>query len=210
VSPATLSFGSQSVNTLSGPQTVTVTNTGTVPLTVSQVTFAGGSATDFFFGSWSCGGSIAPGSSCQLAVRFAPAAAGARAATLNIVSSDLADPHSVQLTGTGAPSSPAAPTTPTAPAATGTTPTPTTFGTVELLSCRKAHCTLRRLSANAKFVLAPTATHGSLSRRGTVYATGVSSHGQLVLHARRTLAAGVYTLTLAAGGHRTVMRVTVA
>lgn len=204
VSPATLSFGSQSVNTLSGPQAVTVTNTGTVPLTVSQVTFAGASASDFFFGSWSCGGSIAPGAACQLAVRFAPGGPGSRPASLTIVTNAPAGPASVQLDGTGAQqSSPSTPTT------TGTTPTPTTFGTVELLSCRKAHCTRRRLSANAKFLLAPTATHGSLSRRGRVYATGVSNHGQLVLRARRTLAAGVYTLTLAAGRHRTTTQVVV-
>jgi hypothetical protein len=202
VTPATLSFGAQSVNTLSGPQTVTVTNTGTVPLTVSQVAFAGASASDFFFGSWSCGGSIAPGSSCQLSVRFAPGGAGARVATLNIVSSDLAGPGSVQLDGTGAQSAPVTP---------GTTPAPTpkALGTVALLSCRKAHCTRRRLSSNAKFVLAPTATRGSLTRRGAVYATGVSNHGHLVLRARRTVAAGVYTLTLAAGGQRITMRVTV-
>ncbi|HSC03921.1 MAG TPA: choice-of-anchor D domain-containing protein [Solirubrobacteraceae bacterium] len=166
VSPATLSFGSQSVNTLSQPQTVTVTNTGTVPLTVSGLTFAGASAGDFFFGSWGCGGSIAPGSSCQLAVRFAPGAAGARAATLTIVTNELTGPASV-------------------------------------------HCTRRRLSSNAKFVLAPTATRGSLSRRGTVYATGVSNHGHLVLRAHRAVAAGVYTLTLAQGGHRTTTRVMV-
>jgi glycine rich protein len=206
VSPATLSFGSQSVNTLSGAQTVTVTNTGTVPLTVSSLTFAGASASDFFFGSWGCGGSVAPGASCQLAVRFAPGAAGARVATLNIVSSGLAGAGSVQLTGTGAQSSQTSPPTPTT---TGTTPTPTTLGTVELLSCRKAHCTRRHLSPNARFVIAPTATHGWLSRRGAVYATGVSRHGQLVLRARRRLAAGVYTLTLAAAGHRTTTQVVV-
>jgi hypothetical protein len=186
---------------------VTVTNLGTVPLAVSQATFGGASAGDFFFGSWGCGGSVAPGSSCQLSVRFAPSASGSRAATLDIVSGDLGGPFSVQLTGSGAQSSPATPgTAPTTPV---TAPPPTRFGTVELLSCRKGHCTSRRLSSNAKFVLAPTATRGSLTRRGTVYAAGVSNHRRLVLRARRTLAAGAYTLTLVQGGHRTTVRVVV-
>jgi Glycine rich protein/Abnormal spindle-like microcephaly-assoc'd, ASPM-SPD-2-Hydin len=204
VSPAALSFGSQPVNALSPAQTVTVTNTGNAPLTVSGATFAGAGANDFFFGSWSCGGSIAPGASCQLAVRFAPQASGPRVASLTIASNDLAGPASVQLTGTGAQSTPATP---------GTTPSSKKLGAVELLSCRKvksgahARCTRRRLSA--KFVVAATATRGSLTRRGTVYANGVSSHGQLVLRARRTVAPGTYTLTLAQGGHLVTMRVTV-
>jgi HYDIN/CFA65/VesB family protein len=202
VSTAALSFGSQSVNTLSQAQTVTVTNTGTVPLTVSALTFAGANAGDFFFGSWSCGGSIAPGSSCQLAVRFAPGAPGPRAASLTIVTNQLTGPASVQLTGTGAQPS---------PITSGSTSGPKTLGTVKLLSCRKAHarCTQRRLSANARFVIAATATRGLLTRRGTVYATGVSKHGLLVLRARRAVAPGTYMLTLAQGAHRTTMRVMV-
>jgi hypothetical protein len=202
VSPAALTFGSQSVNTLSQPQTVTVTNTGSVPLTVSGLTFAGASAGDFFFGSWGCGGSIAPGSSCQLAVRFAPGASGPRAASLSVVTNEPTGPASVQLTGSGAQPSPATP---------GTTPAQKMLGLVELVSCRKAHarCTTRRLSSNAKFVVAATTTRGSLTRRGTVYATGMSNHGLLVLRARRAVAPGSYTLTLVQGAHRITMRVMV-
>ncbi len=203
VTPA-LSFGSQSPATLSPAQNVTVTNTGNVPLTIAGVTFAGAGANDFFFGSWSCGGSVAPGSSCQLGVRFAPAASGPRVATLTIVSNDPAGPASVQLAGTGAQSSTVTPI-----------PSPTKLGTVKLLSCRKvtagahARCTTRRLSPNAKFVVAAAATRGSLTRRGTVYATGVSNRGLLVLRSRRAVPAGTYTLALAEGGHRTTARVVV-
>lgn len=211
VTSGTLSFGSQPVSTLSQAQTVTVTNTGTVPLTVSGVTFTGAGATDFFFGSWSCGGSVAPGSSCQLAVRFAPSAPGPRAATLTIVSNDPVGPANVQLTGTGAQPPVITP---------ASNPSPMKLGTVQLLSCpaigahgsashRMAHCTKRHLSANAKFVVAAGATRGSLTRRGTVYATGVSNQGLLVLRGRRAVPAGTYTLTLAQGGHRTTTPVVV-
>jgi hypothetical protein len=207
VTSATLSFGAQPVSTLSQAQTVTVTNTGTVPLTISGVTFTGPGANDYFFGSWSCGGSVAPGSSCQLAIRFAPAAPGSRAATLTVLSNDPAGPASVQLTGTGAQPSTITP---------GSSPSPRHLGTVQLLSCRTtgahgrgSHCIKRRLSSNAKFVVGAAATHGSLTRRGTVYATGVSNRGMLVLRTRRALASGTYTLTLAQGGHRTTTRVVV-
>jgi hypothetical protein len=171
------------------------------------LTFVGSSANDFFFGSWTCGGSIAPGASCQVAVRFAPGAPGSRTASLTIASNDPAGPASVPLTGTGAQPSP---TTPGSTPA-GSSPAPKKLGTVELLSCRKAHarCTPRRLSSNATFVVAATATRGSLTRRGTVYATGVSNRGTLVLRARRALAAGTYTLTLTQGAQRVSERVMV-
>lgn len=215
VSPAALSFGSQPVNTLSQPQAVTVTNAGTEPLTVTGFTFAGASANDFSLASWGCGGSVAPGSSCQLGIRFAPEAAGLRAATLTVLSDDPAGAAGVPLTGTGtqsSPATPASPTTPGSPATPGWSSVPKKLGAVQLLSCRKAHtrCTRRRLSPNAKFVMAAIATRGSLARRGTVYATGVSSHGLLVLRARRTVPVGTYTLTLVQGGHQTVVRVTVS
>ncbi len=209
VSPASLSFGSQPLYTWSQPQNVTVTNTGTEPLTVTGFTFAGASANDFSLASWGCGGSVAPGSSCQLGIRFAPAGPGSRVATLTVLSDDPAGPASVPLTGTGTQSSPAMPVSPATP---GSSSAPKRFGTVKLLSCQKAHarCTKRRLSSNAKFSMAPTATRGSLVRRGVVCATGLSSHGTLVLRARRALPGGVYTLTLVQGAHRTTMLVSVA
>ena len=58
-------------------------------------------------------------------------------------------------------------------------------------------------------VVAAAATRGSLTRRGTAYARGVSNHGLLVLRTRRAVAPGVYTLTLAQGGYRTTARVVV-
>ena len=212
VTSGTLSFGSQPVSTLSRRDQCRRDEHRHRPADgLRGVTFAGAGATDFFFGSWSCGGSVAPGSSCQLAVRFAPSAPGPRAATLTIVSNDPTGPANVQLTGTGAQ----------APAITpASNPSPMKLGTVKLLCCpaigahgsashRMAHCTKRHLSANAKFVVAAGATRGSLTRRGTVYATGVSNQGLLVLRGRRAVPAGTYTLTLAQGGHRTTTPVVV-
>jgi hypothetical protein len=53
-------------------------------------------------------------------------------------------------------------------------------------------------------------TRGSLTRRETVYATGVSDHGRLVLRARRALAAGTYTLTLIQAARPVSKRVVVS
>jgi len=225
VNPATLSFGAQPISTLSLPQTVTVTNTGNAPLTISGLTFAGADANDFLVGSSSCGGSVAPSASCQLTVRFSPSASGARAATLEIASDDPAGPTAVQLSGTGAQPSPAGGLSAGTPGATGAA-THKTLGTVQLFGCRirtvrvrSGHTTLtrrvrscrrRRLSANARFVVTGAPTRATLARHGVVYANGVSRHALLVLRSMRPLASGSYTLTLDYGDHRTAVRVAVA
>jgi hypothetical protein len=221
VGPATLSFGSLPTSTLSLPQAVTVTNTGNAPLTISGLTFAGAGANDFLVGSSSCLGSVAPSASCQLTVRFAPSATGARAAALEIASDD---PAAVQLSGTGAQPSPAGGQSAGTPGATGSS-THQTVGTVELFGCRtrtvRVHsgqetlthrvtsCGRRTLSPNTRFVVTAIPTRATLARHGVVYASGASRHALLALDSTRPLAAGVYTLTLNYGDHRTTVRIVV-
>jgi hypothetical protein len=234
VTPSSLSFPSQSLSTVSLPQTVTVKNTGNAPLTISGLTFTGGAANDFFVGSSSCGGSVAPGNSCQLTVRFAPSATRSRAASLTIISDDPGSPAALPLTGTGAQPSTAS-VSPSGGQASGTPGSSvsqvpavsnTRFGPIELMSCRVAtvrvhsshaqvtrrvsRCSMRKLGSNARFVVTGTLTFGLLTQRGKVYATGVSGHGLLVLHEMRPIARGTYTLTLDYGDHRTTTRVAVS
>ncbi len=100
---AGLDFGSQQVSTTSAAQTVTVTNNGTAPLTVSAVTVAGSNAGDFAADGTACTGApLAAGASCAIPVTFTPSAVGPRAATLTIASDDPDSPSvTVPLTGTG-------------------------------------------------------------------------------------------------------------
>ena len=107
---ATLSFspsnglafaGTQPMQTLSSPQTLTVINTGTGPLQISSLTFAGNDPGDFLVSSNGCMGQIAAGASCTLGVSFAPQAPGNRTASLQIASNDPNSPPSVPLSGTG-------------------------------------------------------------------------------------------------------------
>jgi len=77
-------FAEQSVGTISGPQTVTITNTGTAPLLISQVESA---ASDFLLTNH-CYNEIGPGESCTVDVRFAPQEETTVASTLNIYSND--------------------------------------------------------------------------------------------------------------------------
>src|SRR5687768_15112806 len=68
LSPASIAFGGQSMGTSSPPAALTITNTGNATLTVSGITANNAQ----FSVSGTCG-SIAPGASCQVGVRFAPA-----------------------------------------------------------------------------------------------------------------------------------------
>lgn len=93
VSPASLNFSSQVVNTTSNPRNVVLQNTGTGPMQVSSVTTAAP------FSETNTCGSLAPGASCTISVTFSPVAMGAASGTLTIV--DDAGTQTVNLSGTG-------------------------------------------------------------------------------------------------------------
>ncbi|HEX4722769.1 MAG TPA: choice-of-anchor D domain-containing protein [Pseudonocardiaceae bacterium] len=95
--PTSLTFASQAVNTSSGAQLVTVTNTGTAAAAVSGV-----SATGDFSQTSNCGSSIAAGANCTVSVTFRPTASGTRTGTLTVSSNAGNSPTTVALTGTGA------------------------------------------------------------------------------------------------------------
>ena len=94
VSPASLTFKVQVLNTKSAPQNVTLTNTGTGSVTINSI------ATSAQFGqTHTCGSTLAGGASCTISVTFTPTSAGKQTGTLTIV--DSAGTQTVALTGTG-------------------------------------------------------------------------------------------------------------
>jgi hypothetical protein len=101
LSPATLDFGSVAVGTSSNPQTVTVTNTGSVAAGfVHPFGFntAGADCSDFQIAS-QCGTTLAPDASCQVTVTFTPKASGTRAGYFQALQG--ARTVSISMTGTG-------------------------------------------------------------------------------------------------------------
>jgi hypothetical protein len=113
VSPASLDFGNQQAQTVSSPQTVTVTVTGSIDLDVTSTTVSG----DFSLGSNTCTGTLAAGATCAVDVSFAPTATGARAGTLTIFGNVPGGDLTVPLSGTG-----------TTPASVVLTPSTLIFG----------------------------------------------------------------------------------
>jgi hypothetical protein len=97
LSPSSLTFPNQYVGTSGLPQTVTVTNHGTVSVSITSVT---ASPSDFGVLN-SCGSSLAVNASCSIGVFFDPTASGSRTGTLTITDSATGSPQVVGLSGTG-------------------------------------------------------------------------------------------------------------
>ncbi len=106
---AGLAFPSTTVATTAAARTVTVSNTGTGPLSISGLSLTGANAADFAISSTTClSGAVAAGGNCTINVTFTPSAAGARSASLLIADNAGGSPQSMPLTGTGATPPPAA------------------------------------------------------------------------------------------------------
>src|SRR5207245_457862 len=108
-----LAFGTQRVSTPSPVRTVTLTNSGTSPLSIATAVLGGANAGDFALASGTTcinGATLAAGANCVLNLTFTPTAASARTATVTITDDAADSPQSVSLAGTGtAPALPSAP-----------------------------------------------------------------------------------------------------
>ena len=65
LSPTSLSFGNQLVGTISAPQPVALSNSGSAPLTINSITASGD-----FAQTNDCGSSLAAGASCTINVHL--------------------------------------------------------------------------------------------------------------------------------------------
>src|SRR5712664_2064757 len=103
LAPTSLSFGNQLLNTTSAAQTVTLTNTGTGPLTINSIAASGdfaGTST----GATACPispATLAVNANCTISVTFKPTVAGVRAGALTITDNATPPTQTVGLTGTG-------------------------------------------------------------------------------------------------------------
>jgi hypothetical protein len=100
LSTSSLAFGQENMAASTAPQTLTLTNTGKVTLTISNMTVAGANPGDFAQTN-TCGASVTAGAKCSLSVTFAPTAMGSRTASLSISDNASGSPQTVSLTGTG-------------------------------------------------------------------------------------------------------------
>jgi hypothetical protein len=100
VSPASVAFGDQVLNTTASYQTITVSNVGSGTLHVSALSVTG-DYPDLYTASNNCvgGPGTAPGSSCTIQVGFTPRSLGPGSATLSITSDAAGSPANIALSG---------------------------------------------------------------------------------------------------------------
>ena len=100
LSPASMNFGIQAVGTSSPQRTITLTNTGTGPLTISGINIVGGNSGDFSLGQ-NCPATLTAGANCTLSPTFTPMAAGPRKTLISISDDAGSGTQTVVLTGVG-------------------------------------------------------------------------------------------------------------
>jgi Tol biopolymer transport system component len=123
IDPGAVDFGTQPVGQTSSAQPVTVTNRGSVPLTVSSVALGGAHAGDFAKPADTCSGkTVLPNASCAVELTFTPPQPGERTGTLVFADNAPGSPRTVNLKGRGVV------------AGVGITPAPVDFGAQPVLS----------------------------------------------------------------------------
>jgi hypothetical protein len=93
-----LTFLNQLLGTTSAPQSVTITNSGTTPMTFSSVASSGAA---FRMTANTCSGSLAPGAQCSITAEFTAQAQGTVSGGITINDSASSKPQFVDLIGIG-------------------------------------------------------------------------------------------------------------
>jgi len=97
LSPASLAFGNEVVNTTSAGQTATITNITASTVSLGKLAASG----DYAISSTTCGGSIAAGGHCTVTVTFKPTVVGAVTGEVTVPYGGVGSPDRLGLSGTG-------------------------------------------------------------------------------------------------------------
>jgi hypothetical protein len=148
VSPGSLSYSAQKINTPSAAQSVTVTNNGTKRLHFSPMQIGAD-----FTESSNCSGpnGLAIGASCTISVAFQPQTSGSKSEALAVTGANVATGASVVLTGQA-----------TAPAASLST-TSLSFGNQALFTTSAAQSVTLTNTGNASLVVSSVVASGDFA-----------------------------------------------
>jgi uncharacterized repeat protein (TIGR03803 family) len=101
LSPASLSFGNQTLN-IASPSQVTLTNSGNLPLDITTTQITGTNASEFANQTNSCSSSVvAPHTTCTISISFTPTALGSQTAALSITDNAPGSPQLLPISGSG-------------------------------------------------------------------------------------------------------------
>jgi len=155
LSPTSLAFGSQPVNTPSTVHTVTLRNTGNAALSITSLAVNGTNSSNFAQSN-TCGTSLAAFSDCTIRVTFTPSASGSLKASLSITDNARGSPQTVSLSGKGTLTA----TTGTAPV-DGLSPTSLAFGNQTVGTTSTAQTATLSNSGNAAMSITSVALTGA-------------------------------------------------
>jgi hypothetical protein len=96
LTPNSLQFAANAVNSTSQPQTVLLRNMGSAALSISSIT-----ATGDFAQTNDCGNTVAEAGSCTISVTFTPTAQGASSGSIAVADDASGTPHMIALSGVG-------------------------------------------------------------------------------------------------------------
>jgi probable HAF family extracellular repeat protein len=176
VSPTSLAFGKQAVNTTSASKRISLLNKGEARMTIREFLITG----DFQIQTNYCMNGVQPGTHCDLYITFTPTLAGPRGGTLTFVGNAWNSPQSASLSGVG-----------------------TVTTTTSLISSRNPSTYGQSVTLTAQVI--PTIGLGTPSGKVTFYA-GTVALGTATLNQRvaslttSALPAGVQSLTASYGG----------
>jgi subtilase family serine protease len=177
LSPTSLTFAGTLVGSSAATQSVTLTNSGDGPLSVSTVSVSGTNASSFTEKDTCAGTSVAAASTCTITVTFTPTTTGTLSASISIADNASNTPQTVSLAGTGTipvgtftftASNPAA-VSPgsTTPSTINVTPTNGYAGTIaftcSVTAAPTGDNTLANPTCSALSINAGTATTGTLT-----------------------------------------------
>jgi hypothetical protein len=100
LSPTSLNFGNEALHKIGAPQYVTLSNTGSAPLTINTIA----SSSTNYSQTNNCPitpSTLPANATCLITVRFTPSAAGARTGNITINDNATGSPQSIGLTGNG-------------------------------------------------------------------------------------------------------------
>ena len=100
--PSSLNIGKVKEDVASAMKSITVKNTGTANLEISDVTLTGTNSSEFSYEKAGCD-SVAPKGSCTISVTLTATSCANKSATLSITSNGATKPTTVKLTGTAVP-----------------------------------------------------------------------------------------------------------
>lgn len=100
-SPLTVKFANQLVNTTSGSTSLSLTNNGNGPMTITAVQMTGPNAADFTFTQPNLPVTLNPFNSLSVPIKFTPTQMAQESASLQVTDSAPGSPHSVAISGTG-------------------------------------------------------------------------------------------------------------